>query len=146
MADINEIAVRRFYEALSTGDTALVDLALAEGWEAVPPMRTGAGPEAWKAAVEHLRGVFSDLTVEFEHVVASGDMVAVRAVSRAKHTGVLLGVEGTGREVEFRAADFHQVVDGRIVRTWHLEDYFSLAGQIGLEFTPAAGQRDGQSA
>jgi predicted ester cyclase len=138
MADDNDIAVRQFYEALSTGDSALVDEALAAGWEAVPPLRTGGGPEGWKASIAHLRGVFSDLSVEIEHVVVDQDMVAVRAVSRGKHTGELLGVEGTGREVEFRAADFHQVVDGRIVRTWHLEDYFSIATQIGLEFTRGA--------
>ncbi|SCD54810.1 Predicted ester cyclase [Streptomyces sp. BpilaLS-43] len=134
----NEIVVRRFYEALSTGDTALVDEALAADWEAVPPLRTGCGPEGWKASIAHLRGVFSDLTVEFEAVVANGDMVAVRAVNRARHTGELLGVEGTGREVEFRAADFHRVVGGRIVRTWHLEDYFAIATQIGPEFTRGA--------
>jgi ketosteroid isomerase-like protein len=138
MADDNDIAVRHFYEALSTGDSALVDGALAAGWEAVPPLRIGGGPEGWKASIAHLRGVFSDLSVEIEHVVVDQDMVAVRAVSRGKHTGELLGVEGTGREVEFRAADFHQVVDGRIVRTWHLEDYFSIATQIGLEFTRGA--------
>ncbi|MFJ9033723.1 ester cyclase [Streptomyces sp. NPDC102274] len=134
----NEIAVRRFYEALATGDTALVDEALATDWEAVPPLRTGSGPEGWKASIAHLRGVFSELTFEIEDVVMNGDMIAVRAVNRAKHTGELLGVEGTGREVEFRAADFHRVVDGRIVRTWHLEDYFGIAHQIGLEFTRGA--------
>ncbi|MFS4095073.1 ester cyclase [Streptomyces sp. AF1A] len=138
MANINEIAVRHFYEALSTGDSALVDEALAAAWEAVPPLRTGGGPEGWKASIAHLRGVFDDLTVEIQHVVVDGDMVAVRTLSRGKHTGELLGVEGTGREVEFRAADFHQVADGRIVRTWHLEDYFSIATQIGLEFTRGA--------
>ncbi|MEV5551537.1 ester cyclase [Streptomyces sp. NPDC052309] len=59
------------------------------------------------------------------------------AVNRANHTG-LLGVEGAGREVEFRAADFHQVVEGRIVRTWHLEDYFAIATQMGLGFARGA--------
>jgi predicted ester cyclase len=138
MTTNNEIAVRRFYEALSTGDTTLVDKALAAGWEAVPPMRAGDGPEGWKASITHLRGVFSDLVIEIEDVVENGDMVAVRAINRAKQTGQLLGVEGIGREVEFRAADFHQVIDGRIVRTWHLEDYFGIATQIGLEFTRGA--------
>ncbi len=93
MANDNEIAVRRFYEALSTGDSALVDEALAAGWEAVPPLRAGGGPEGWKANIAHLRGVFADLTVEIEHVVVNRDMVAVRTVSRGKHTGELLGVE-----------------------------------------------------
>ncbi|MEU9651335.1 ester cyclase [Streptomyces sp. NPDC048110] len=138
MANDNETVVRRFYEALSTGDSAQVDESLAADWEALPALRAGDGPEGWKASIAHLRGVFSDLTVEIEHVVVNRDMVAVRAVSRGKHTGELLGVEGTGREIEFPAADFHQVVDGRIVRTWHLEDYFSIATQIGLEFTRGA--------
>ncbi|MDF6045866.1 hypothetical protein LRD69_27765 [Streptomyces sp. JH14] len=45
MATENEIAVRRFYEALATGDTTLVDEALAPDWEAVPAMRTGPGAD-----------------------------------------------------------------------------------------------------
>ncbi|MEU2355992.1 ester cyclase [Streptomyces misionensis] len=134
----NEIAVKRFYDALATGDTSLVDAALAPDWEAVPALRTGPGADGWKKSIEHLRGVFSGLTVTIADVVASGDMVAVRSVGRGVHVGALLGVDGTGREVEFRASDFHQVVDGRIVRTWHLEDYFGIAAQIGLEFTRGA--------
>ncbi|TWV38556.1 ester cyclase [Streptomyces misionensis] len=134
----NESAVRRFYEALATGDTSLVDDALAPDWEAVPALRTGPGADGWKKSIEHLRGVFSGLTVTIDDVVESGEMVAVRSTGRGVHTGELLGVEGTGREVEFRAADFHQVVDGRIVRTWHLEDYFGIATRIGLEFTRGA--------
>ncbi|MET8613718.1 ester cyclase [Streptomyces misionensis] len=134
----NEIAVKRFYDALATGDTSLVDAALAPDWEAVPALRTGPGADGWKKSIEHLRGVFSGLTVTIADVVASGDMVAVRSVGRGVHVGELLGVDGTGREVEFRASDFHQVVDGRIVRTWHLEDYFGIAAQIGLEFTRGA--------
>jgi predicted ester cyclase len=124
----NETAVRRFYEALATGNTGLVDCALAADWEAIPAMRTGPGPDGWKKSIDHLRGVFSGLTVTIEQVVESGDMVAVRS----------LGIEGTGTEVDFHASDFHQMVDGRIVRTWHLEDYFGIARQLGLELTRGA--------
>ncbi|MFJ9041900.1 ester cyclase [Streptomyces sp. NPDC102406] len=62
----------------------------------MPPLRTGAGAEGWKASIVHLRGVFGDLAIEIEDVVVNGDMVAVRAVNRGKQTGELLGVEGTG--------------------------------------------------
>lgn len=130
-----ETTVRRMYDALSTGDTSLVDEALAADWEAVPGLRTGPGAAGWKAGIAHLRGVFTDLTVTIEDVVVSGDLVAVRAVSRGIHTGELLGVPGTGRTVEFRASDFHRLAGGWIVRTWHLEDYFSIAAQLGLRFS-----------
>lgn len=133
-----ETTVRRFYEPLATGDTTLVDQALAPGWEAVPALRSGPGAEGWKASITHLRGVFTDLNVTIEDVVVSGDRVAVRSVNRGIHTGELLGVPGTGKQVEFRATDIHRLENGRIVQTWHLEDYFAIATQIGLTFTPAS--------
>jgi predicted ester cyclase len=132
-----EATVRKFYDALTTGDTALVDEALAAGWEAVPAMETGGGPDGWKKSIAYLRGVFTDLATVIEDVVVSGDgsLVAVRSVTRGVHAGELLGVPGTGREVEYRSADFHRLENGLIVRTWHLEDYFGLAGQLGLRFS-----------
>src|ERR1700761_7593377 len=104
-----ETTVRHMYDALSTGDTTLADQALAADWEAHPPLPAGAGPAGWKAAIAHLRGAFTGLTVTIEDVVVAGDRVAVRAVMRGVHTGELLGVPGTGGAVEFRAADFHRL-------------------------------------
>ena len=127
-----ETIVRRMYEPLTTGDTTLVDQALIPDWEAVPPLQAGPGAAGWKATVAHLRAVFTDLTISIEDVVVSGDLVAVRSVSRGTHTGELLGVPGTGRQIEIRAADFHRLAGGRIVQTWHLEDYFGVAVQLGL--------------
>ena len=131
----NEATVRLFYEALNTGDTTLIDRALDNKWEAVPALRTGRGADGWKASITHLRHVFSDLTVTIEQIVSDGDLVAVRSVNRGVHVGELLGVAGTGKAVEFRASDFHRLADGRIVQTWHLEDYFGIAGQLGLKFS-----------
>jgi predicted ester cyclase len=132
-----EATVRRFYEALTTGETSLLDQALAPAWQAIPALRAGGGPEGWKASIVHLRGVFTGLTVTIEDVSVSGggETVAVRSVNRGIHTGELLGVPGTGREIEFRASDFHRLAGGRIVKTWHLEDYFSIATQLGLTFS-----------
>jgi len=132
-----ETAVRRFYEPLGTGDIAVLDEALAADWEAVPALRTGPGPEGWKASIAHLRGVFTDLTVTIEDIVVSGDgsTVAVRSVNRGVHAGELLGVPATGRQIEFRACDVHHLQNGRITKSWHLEDYFGIATQLGLKFS-----------
>jgi predicted ester cyclase len=134
-----ETLVRRMYEPLNTGDTTLVDQALAPDWEAIPASLGGAGAAGWKATVTHLRQVFTDMSVTIETVVASGDLVGVRSTVRGVHTGELLGVPGTGRAVEFAASDFHQLAGDRIVRSWHLEDYFGLATQLGLTFSRADG-------
>lgn len=142
MSHTDDAAIRAtvtsFYDAVSTGDVALVDQALAPDWEAVPALRTGAGPEGWKASIAHLRGIFGDLSVSIEDMVVDGDRVAVRTLNRGIHVGELLGVAGTGKPVQFAASDVHRIENGRIVQTWHLEDYFGIALQIGLTFTPAA--------
>ena len=41
------------------------------------------------------------------------------------------GIAPTGRETEVRSHDFHQIVDGRIVRTHHMEDWLSWFQQVG---------------
>lgn len=132
-----ETVAKRFYEPLMTGDVQSLDAVMAADWQAVPALRSGPGREGWKASINLLRGVFGDMTVSIEAVVASGDLVAVRSVTGGVHIGELLGVAGTGNKVEFRAADFHRFEDGKIVQSWHLEDYFGIATQLGLTFTPA---------
>jgi hypothetical protein len=37
----------------------------------------------------------------------------------------------TGRQTEVRTHDFHQIADGRVVRTHHMEDWFSWFQQVG---------------
>lgn len=118
-------------------DATLAEGVLAPDWEDIPlPPGSGRGPEGYRQTIAHLRGVFPDLTVSLEDVVVSGDRVAVRSVVRGTHSGEILGVPATGRQVEFRAFDFHRLVDGQISRSWHLEGYFELLEQLGVTYTP----------
>ncbi|MFB7271771.1 ester cyclase [Streptomyces sp. NPDC056244] len=125
-----EALVRRFYEPLSTGETDLVDEVLAPEWEALPALHAGPGRDGWKATTAYLRSVLGDLDFTIEDVIVAGDRVAVRSVTRGTHQGELLGIPATGRQVEIRASDYHQVEGGRIVRSWHLEDYYGVVQQL----------------
>ena len=58
-------------------------------------------------------------------------MVGVRARMHGVYTGEFFGIAPTGRETEVRTHDFHQIVDGRIVRTHHMEDWLSWFQQVG---------------
>jgi steroid delta-isomerase-like uncharacterized protein len=129
-----EATVLRFYEAMNTGDGSLLDEVLAPGWENTPPgPGQGAGPDGFKPVLAWLRGVFPDLTITHEDIVVSADgsRVAVRSVTCGTHSAEMLGVPATGRQVEFRAFDFHHLADGRITRSWHLEDFAGLRSQLG---------------
>jgi predicted ester cyclase len=127
-------AVRGFYDALATGDLSVLDTSLSADWEAIPALRV-PGPDGWKASITNLRNAFSDITVTIDKMIVDGDMVAVLGTTRATHTGELLGVPATGREITFRSSDMHRVENGRVVQSWHLEDYFGVAQQLGLKFS-----------
>jgi predicted ester cyclase len=133
-ASMSEIqaTVRRFYEALSIGEVSLVDRALAPEWEAIPDTTPVPGAEGWKVLIVDLRRVFPDLTVTIEDVVVAGDRAAVRSITRGTHSGEFLGVSATGKKIQYEAFDIHRLENGLIAQTWHLEDYFSIAAQIGL--------------
>lgn len=135
-----ETLVRRFYEALSTGNVALIDDVLAPDWETIPlPPHTSEGPAGYKDLIVFLRNVFPDLSITVEDVVVSGDRVAVRSLAHGTHSSEVLGIPATGRQVEFRASDFHRLEQGRIAQTWHLEDYFGLLNQLGATFKAFTG-------
>jgi predicted ester cyclase len=51
-------------------------------------------------------------------VVAEGELVVHRASWRASHTGTVLGVEATGRTVEFNDVEMWRVENGKIVEHW----------------------------
>jgi predicted ester cyclase len=136
-----ETTVFRMYEAMNTGDERLIDEVasevLAPDWEN-SPLAPGASPgaDSFRNFVPWLRSVFPDFTITHEDVVACGDRVAVRSISRGTHSGgEFMGIAPTGRQVEYRAYDFHQLEDGRIKHSWHLEDFFTAVQQVGATIT-----------
>ena len=125
-----------FYEAAS-GEPELLDAVIAEDWDDIPP---GPGQEPGRAGartlIEGLGKAFSDLRFVVEEIIdARGDdgngTVGVRAKMRGVYTGELFGIAPTGRQTEIRTHDFHEIVDGRIVRTHHMEDWLGWFQQVG---------------
>lgn len=64
-------------------------------------------------------------------------MIAVRGEMRGTHVGEMFGVAPSGRQVGITVHEFHEVKDGRLARTWHLEDWFGFVQHAGTGDTPA---------
>lgn len=134
-ASISEL-IGTFFEAFS-GKTELLDAVLTDDWDDIPlapgqePGRAGA-----RTLIEGFSKAFSDVRIVVEEIIdARGDdgngTVGVRARMHFVHTGEFLGIAPTGRQAELRTHDFHQIADGRIVRTHHMEDWLGWFQQAG---------------
>jgi len=77
---------------------------------------------------------------EEQDVIASEDLVAIRLVVSATHTGNMLGVPATGRPVQWDAVDIYRVTDdGKISEQWAFEDLAAILSQVGAVSLPWAG-------
>ena len=85
-------------------------------------------------------GALSDIQATVQDAIASDDLVALRLVVTATHTGNLLGVPATGRPVRWDAVDIYRVTDdGRISEQWAFEDLAAILSQVGAIALPWAG-------
>ena len=81
----------------------------------------------------------TDIDAAEQDVIASGDLVALRLVVSATHTGDLLGVPATDRRIQWDAVDIYRVTDDRrISEQWAFEDLAAILSQAGAISLPWA--------
>ncbi len=124
--------VKGFYEAINTSSKPMLDGILADDWVDVP-LAPGQRPgrEGMKGALGGFLASFPDFHVKNEDFIADGDKVVVRSTITATQHGTFAGVPATGKSLKILAIDIHQICGGRVVKTWHLEDWLSALFQIG---------------
>lgn len=81
--------------------------------------------QAMKAALE-------GMTMDFTHVVAQGDLVSVRFITRAKQTGKFMGAPATKKDVEVRGIFVRKVVGDRVVEEFQATDLLWMMTQMGF--------------
>lgn len=128
----NKALVKKFYAALDTKNKGLLDDVLSAGWIDVP-MAPGqkAGRAGMKGAMDGYFKSFPDFNVVNQDMIAEGDKVVVRSQIHATQRGAFAGVAPSNRPFTIMAIDIHQVCDGRVVKTWHVEDWLNGLFQMG---------------
>jgi len=91
-----------------------------------------AGFEGVKQTMLWLGRVFSDQRWEIRHVIGEGDLVAVHATHHGRHTGDLMGIPPTGREVAYDYVHILRFRDGKAVEHWSVRDSMTLMRQLGV--------------
>ena len=135
----NKDSMRRFYDAISSGDTSIVDEVLAEDFiehdefPGIPPSREGV-----KQFFDMSRAAFPDLRLRILHVVEEGDLCVGHGLFEGTHEGEWMGMEPTGKRVSVPIADVVRFGDdGRAVEHWGVTDTGMMLQQLGVVPEPA---------
>ncbi|CAB3757780.1 ester cyclase [Paraburkholderia humisilvae] len=124
--------IERFYQAFSTKDISLLRQVVTSDWEYIPePPGAVPGPEQMGKIFENIATALPDMKVRILDLLVHGDRVGVRAEVTGTQTGSLLGIAATSKRVHFAIHSFHQIRDGRVCKTWHLEDWLGVFRQLG---------------
>jgi len=122
-----------WYEAFNRKDPALLERVLNEKWVDIPPApNQPPGVEGAKQILVELTTAFPDLKIKIEDVLQDGNKVVVRSEISGTQRNPLMGFPAKNRKMAIQAIDIHEFKDGKIVRTWHTEDWLTGLHQLGI--------------
>lgn len=131
----NASTVQKFYDLLSnpgseTHHTAF-KASVSDTWESIGNY---SGKNKTQDAFLGQMGGFSELIPDLDWSVQAmhedGDFVIVRSRATGTPVAPLFGVDGQGRSFDILTIDIHELQDGKIVRTYHVEDWAGALQQL----------------
>jgi ketosteroid isomerase-like protein len=71
-----------------------------------------------------------DMKFDIKEVLVAGDRVIVRGEVTGTPAGELFGAPHTGKSFRIMAIDIQTIKDGKIAKTFHMENWLSALGQL----------------
>ncbi len=125
----NKAVVRQFYaEVINDRDLDAVDRLLSEDFTHNGERR---GRPGQRQAVEAFLRGFPDLRNEIAFMLAEGDLVAAHQEWRGRHGGEFLGLDPTGKVVNFTSTAVLRIRGGTISEAWDEVDMLAVLQQVG---------------
>jgi steroid delta-isomerase-like uncharacterized protein len=90
------------------------------------------GTESLKQLLSHYLEAFPDLHIDIEDLIAEGDKVVSRVISRGTHKGELQGIAPTGKKVSLRTIMISRIAGGKFAEDWESRDDLGMLQQLGI--------------
>jgi steroid delta-isomerase-like uncharacterized protein len=125
--------VTRWYTAFDQKNPEILDEVLASQWVDIPPAPDQLpGSAGAKQILLQLGTTFPDFRIKIEDILEDGNKVVVRSTITGTQKGPLSGFPAKDRTMTIQAVDIHEIKNGKIVRTWHTEDWMTGLHQLGV--------------
>jgi steroid delta-isomerase-like uncharacterized protein len=126
--------VAPFYQALNRPAgkdvAALIEGAASPDWRSFSGENVSKGRDEFIQQVVGFGKLIPDLTWEIREVFADGDRAIVRSEARGTPVGDFMGVPHSGKSFAIMTIDVHTIVQGKLARAHHVEDWASALRQL----------------
>jgi steroid delta-isomerase-like uncharacterized protein len=136
----NKEIVRRLIDGVwKDRNLGLIDELVAQGYVGHDPTQPGPiqGRDGFRQFVGMYQSAFHDATVTIDELISEGDLVVTRWTGRGTHTGELMEIAPTGKEVTVSGITISRLVGGQIAEEWQLLDALGMLVQLGTVPQPA---------
>lgn len=123
----NKQVAALWYAAFDKHDPSILNKALSEDWDGTPD-----GRERAKGLLGQLTTIFPDFQIKIDDSIQEGDKVVVRATMSGTQAKTFRTFPSKGRKFKIQTIDIHELKNGRIVKTWHSEDWMTGLQQLGV--------------
>ncbi len=128
----NKALARRAYEAVNQGNLADIYELFSPDFVLHNASMTIQGLEAYKQWFSMYITAFPDAQSTIEDMIAEGDRVVTRQMFRGTHTGDLMGIPPTDKQVSATGIVITRVANGKAVEQWSNYDDLGLLQQLGV--------------
>ncbi len=130
--ELNKAVVVRFNkEVIEQGDTSCLRWLMDQSFVDHSAAGADSGPSGMLYTFNHvLRRALSDLRVELHDQIAEGDKVTTRKTVSGAHTGELLGVPATNREVVIDVIDIVRLRNRKYLEYWGSDNLQSVLASL----------------
>jgi steroid delta-isomerase-like uncharacterized protein len=122
-----------WYDAFNKRDPALAQQIMNKDWIDIP---AAPGQPPGRKGVEYilddLAKTFPDFRITPAEILQDGAKVIVRSELTGTQQAPFMGFPTKGRKMTIQTIDIHEFKNGKIVRTWHTEDWLTGLHQLGV--------------
>lgn len=127
--------VKSFYSDLLTTPADVtaeqVRAVVSEDWVSVPTPRGGAGAEGFHKTLKGFGAIIPDLKWEPQEILQDRNRFIVRGKATGTPEGPFFGIDpATGKSFEIMSIDIHTVEGGKIVQSYHVEEWATAIRQL----------------
>ncbi|MDA5095077.1 ester cyclase [Aliiroseovarius sp. KMU-50] len=127
--------VQIFYDLLSNPGSqehvATFQEATSENWESLGDYSgENKSREAFLGQMGGFAKLIPDLNWDVQAMHQDGNFVTVRSRATGTPVAPFFGVDGEGRSFDIMTIDIHELEDGKIIRSYHVEDWAGALQQL----------------
>lgn len=136
-SDEGKAIVKPFYEFLSNPTSQIHLEAAKKNFH--PEWVSFYSNEGYKTldetmgSIQYFGKLIPDLKWEIKEVITSGNKVIVRGEATGTPVGEFFGVQHTGKSFKIMSIDVHEIKEGKVIKSHHIEDWAGAIKQLTMK-------------